>query len=220
MRIVRYVHLAIFSIFSISAIANEATTSDPGLLAISKRKPVITHNFWHDDEDKNNPGRYGYQCGNQGIQYTPFGDFSQRIRINTDNGWGGCQLAFGIVDPTGEYKDIQVQVSFESTDPRSYECGNVNQYMIPVTAETERRTPYFRLNTDDGPAECKLTFSVLSEGTELDLEFFPDDKGVDQCRNATAPGQWHTAKLGHPVTLGINTHSGFGGCQFSYRLRR
>lgn len=206
----------ISAIAALSALGEAGNSSiDPGIRALLANKPVITQSFFHDDNQ-----RFAYQCGNQGVQYTQFGDFSQPIRINTDNSWGGCLLSYGIVDPTGNYKDIKINVTFKSTIPGSPECGNENTYDIPVTANRETRTPAFRLNMDDGPAKCELKFDVLSQGTELDLEFYSDDEGVDQCENATAPGKWHTAKLGQPVTLILNTNSSYGGCQFRHRLKR
>jgi hypothetical protein len=65
----------------------------------------------------------------------------------------------------------------------------------------------------------EITADRTPENVGLDVQFYPDgDAG--QCVNYLPQSQYRTAYAGNPVTIGIDTDSRSGGCQFLLRLRR
>jgi hypothetical protein len=172
--------------------------------------------FYHDDHSS-----YAYQCGNPGTHYTKAGNWSDPIHINTDTGWGGCQLAFGIVDSKGDYKNDIIKVTFEGNPKGGQECqGTIGTQQIPITTDRLSPTQRMRIDTDNRTDKgCDLTFTVDSPGVELNIQYWAmGDAG--QCGNAKPQGQWHTAKQGSPVKLGLYTNGPYGGCKLSTQLKR
>jgi hypothetical protein len=159
------------------------------------------------------------QCGTTGQQWASSA-WTNPIRFDTDNRSGGCQLAFGISDPTLEFAGLVLSYRWQVTpggDTR--QCGSQGEYQVPVTS-FRVFGPSIGIDTDDKSGGCNLTFTMSGRGdVALDIQFWPDGDAA-QCLNYLPQGQFRTVRTGTPVTIGINTDGRSGGCQFSLRLRR
>jgi hypothetical protein len=175
---------------------------------------------------------YTYQCqGALGEQFALLNDWLPRIRINTDNGWGGCYQTFGIVDPSNALAHYTFSIDWEpEPGADAGQCGNPGKRNIPIVGHPTPAyfTPPIDINTDDRKLGCTQTWSITPDATvttsdyEIDLLFYPDDEGIGQCGGTTAsdPGSPITVKAGSSVTITIDTDGRYGGCQFSARLRK
>ena len=172
-----------------------------------------------------------YQCqGAVGAQFALLNDWLPLIRINTDNGWGGCLQTFGILDPSNALAHYTFAIDWQpEPSADSSQCLNSGRHVIPITANNTvlYMTPPIKIDTDDRRGGCAQTWSVAVDSPAIkpdyviDILFYPDDQGVDQCRNtASDPGSPLTARVGSPVRIVIDTDSRYGGCRFSARLRK
>lgn len=159
------------------------------------------------------------QCGNAGEQWVTSG-WTNPIRFDTDNRTGGCQLAFGISDPTLAVAGLVLTYGWHvSPGGDARQCGNQGDFQVPVTSYRVFG-PAIRVDSDDKSGWCNLTLTMSGRNdVALDVQFWPDgDAG--QCVNYLPQGQYRTVLPGTPVTIGIDTDGRTGGCQFSLRLRR
>lgn len=178
---------------------------------------TLHHNFFFDDT------RDHYQCqGATGSTWAIMGDWLGYVRVNTDDGWGGCVQQFAMLDPLSRYPGLRVSINFVPTSGADAgQCGGEGSRDIDIRATQVTWTPPMRINTDSRPGHCNQTWTVAGrDDVGVEIIFYPDDEGKDQCMNAAYPDKPHLAKLGQPVTIGLNTDNNYGGCQLSYRLRR
>jgi len=173
-----------------------------------------------------NPDGDPGQCtGATGQQWAASPDWTPSIRIDTDNRSGGCQLAFGIYDPGHAIDGTSITYTFLPSDGGDAgQCGNYQgTYPMPIKPfRTFGQT--IRIDTDNRPGYCNLTFTVSGrDDVGLDVQFYPDgDAG--QCGTPDQPplpkDQYRTAYEGNPVTIPIDTDGRAGGCQLMLRVRR
>ncbi|WP_055528957.1 hypothetical protein [Streptomyces graminilatus] len=161
------------------------------------------------------------QCGGlAGQQWGVSPDFTRAIRFDTDNRPGGCQLSFGVFDPNNTLAGASISYSFRaSAGGDAGQCGNPGTYQMPIQ---RFRTfgPQVRVDTDNRPGFCNLTFSVSGRSDViLEIRYFADGDG-GQCVNTLPSDQAHTAFAGSPVTIGIDADGRPGGCQMQLRLQK
>jgi hypothetical protein len=163
------------------------------------------------------------QCGGPQQQWSNGSDWTEPIRLNTDNRSGGCRLAFSIYDPFGELGGIQFWYNWVAhPGADASQCGPVfGQKAIPVLP-FQLFPSHFRIDTDGRQGWCDLTFSMSSRigrnDVGLEVKFYPDGH-VDQCKNATPPDQPRLVTVSQAVTFGVDTDDRVGGCLLSLRLR-
>lgn len=160
-----------------------------------------------------------------GVIITPFGIWSNPVRIDTDGRPGGCLQAFAVSDPRNTLAGLNLSVNFRP-DGDPGQCGNPGLKAIPVLPfdAVSYSTVYgtilsnaaYRIDTDNRSGGCLQTFSLSGRNDiVLDVSFIPDgDAG--QCGNAGS----FTVTPSTPVTFRIDTDSRPGGCRQSFRLRR
>jgi hypothetical protein len=194
----------------LTAVATVIVTAGPAAAAVP---PYFGIAFVPDGD----PG----QCSGPGQQWVPSPDWSIPIRLDTDSRSGGCQLAFGISDPTDTLAGLAISYQWSvSPGGDSGQCGNQGTFSIPITPFRSAFGENVRVDADNRSGWCNLTFQVSGRSdVALDVQFYSDgDEG--QCKGALPQGQWLTAGLGSPVTLGLDMDRRSGGCNLALRLRR
>jgi hypothetical protein len=160
------------------------------------------------------------------VHWAKLGDWTSPVRINTDDGWGGCQQRFALMDPTNRLADLKLSINFRaSAGADAGQCGEPGEREIIRTATQPAWSRAYRIDTDSRAGGCDWTISVAGRNdVEVRVKFYPDDQGIGQCGNPTkssytpnAP-EYHTAKVNASVTLGFNTDGQWGGCEFSLQL--
>ena len=169
------------------------------------------------------PGGDAGQCGNptSTSQFAVSPDWTSPIRIDTDNRAGGCELSFGIFDPSSLLTGGVNYTWSVSPGGDGNQCMNQGTFAIPVNRQFESFGPNIVDDTDNRSGWCNLTFAV-SNGSNigLDVQFFADPSGsAGQCVNALPQGNFYTAAAGAPVTIMTDTDGRPGGCWLSVRLR-
>jgi hypothetical protein len=160
------------------------------------------------------------QCGGPQQQWAPEATFSAPIRIDTDNRPGGCNLAFGVYDPSGVLAGIGLSYTWVATPGADQgQCGNQGAYSVPIT-QFQVFGPQILDDTDNRAGFCDLTFQMSGPvGYALDIQFYPDgDSG--QCQFGLPQGQFRTVTPGLAVTIGLDTDNRPGGCDLALRLRQ
>lgn len=150
-------------------------------------------------------------------------DWTSIIRLDTDNRAGGCQLAFGIYDPSNTLAGLNVTYTW-MVEPGSDEtqCENEGTHTIPIkTFKTFGDS--IRVDTDNRAGWCNLTFALSGRSDiRLDVQWYGDG-GRDasgQCRGYIPQGGWDTVDETKSVTVGDDTDGRAGGCYLSLRLSR
>lgn len=161
------------------------------------------------------PGQCG---GRQGEQWHLNGDWSDEIRLDTDDRPGGCRLAFGIYDPQNQLGSASFRYAFQSSPGTAPgQCGNEGDYRIPTSSTARTFGPTIRIDTDSRQGGCTLTFLVSNTASAtLDIRY-SGDGDVSQCGGAL-PNDVHTASPGHPVALAVDTDNRPGGCRLQLRM--
>jgi hypothetical protein len=169
------------------------------------------------------PGGDAGQCGNptSASQWAQSPDWTAPIRIDTDGRSGGCELSFGIYDPSSQVTgdvDYTWQVS---PGGDGNQCDQQGTYGVPVNTVFEQFGQLITDDTDNRSGYCNLTFSVTSgSNIGLDVQFYADPSGsANQCLNALPQGSYQTAAAGSPVEVSMDTDNRPGGCWLSLRLR-
>lgn len=169
------------------------------------------------------PGGDAGQCGNptSASQWAVSPDWTSPIRIDTDGRSGGCELSFGIFDPSSLLTGGVNYTWSVSPGGDANQCGNQGTYAMPVNSQFESFGQFIVDDTDNRSGWCNLTFSVSSgSNIGLDVQFFADPSGsAGQCVNALPQGSYDTAASGTPVTIMTDTDNRSGGCWLSVRLR-
>jgi|GEM_PF-3108726 len=174
-------------------------------------QPYFIHKFESDGGDA---GQCSYL--HSGVDFAPLGDWTRRIRIDTDNRSGGCLQQFAIVDPTGLLDEIELYVGFEGAEGQCHEQGWRKIPKNRSIHDIEWSWP-IGIDADNRPGGCQQSFSLEGEGFALDIDFFTDEGGNNgQCKNE---GQ-HTLMPYTTLSLGIDTDNRSGGCQQRFRLRQ
>nr|WP_307818876.1 hypothetical protein [Streptomyces sabulosicollis] len=150
-------------------------------------------------------------------------DWSTAIRLDTDNRAGGCQLAFGIYDPSNSLAGLTATYTWEP-EPGSddSQCQNGGTHAIPIKP-FKTFGDNIRVDTDGRAGWCNLTFALSGRSDiGLDVQFYGDG-GADaggQCKNYRPKDTYDTAYEGHSVTVSDDTDGRAGGCYLSLRLNR
>lgn len=173
---------------------------------VSSPLVFFAENFFADGD--------GGQCGGRnGTQLVSMENFTEAVRIDTDNRGGGCQQQFGVFDPTGVVSGLALNVNFFA-DGDAGQCGSPGNHPIPVGPTLAFSSPY-RIDTDDRGGGCQQVFSLSGRNdVGLDIEFLPDgDAG--QCGNIGT----FTVTSSNSVAFRLDTDSRGGGCTQRFRLR-
>ncbi|MFF2077903.1 hypothetical protein ACFVXG_24490 [Kitasatospora sp. NPDC058162] len=161
------------------------------------------------------------QCGGRtGDQWKNDFDATEPIRFDTDSRPGGCQLAFGIYDPDGLLRDPSVTYTFQATpggDPA--QCGNPGTHRMPVGRTSRTFGPTIRIDTDNRPGGCDLTFALSSSiGMSIGVNYSSDGDRA-QCGNAGPDlGLFSPVDNDRPFAVRIDTDDRPGGCRLQLRL--
>jgi hypothetical protein len=172
------------------------------------------------------------RCGNPSVpsQWAVSPDWTFPIRIDTDNRAGGCELSFGIYDPSSLLTGLGVTYTWRvSTNPTGEigQCQNPSQgfntgtFPMPVNTQFQQFGSVILDDSDNRGGWCTLTFTLSgNSNTVLDVRYFADPDGdTRQCRGFLPQGSFYTAAVGAPVTIGLDTDNALGGCWLSLRLR-
>ncbi|MFJ5551209.1 hypothetical protein [Streptomyces sp. NPDC093225] len=161
------------------------------------------------------------QCGGRtGEQWEFDHDVTEAIRFDTDSRAGGCHLAFGIYDPDALLAGTSVTYTFKPTpgaDPA--QCGNPGTHQMPVQRTSRTFGPSIRIDTDNRPGGCDLTFALSSPiGMSIDVDYSSDGDRA-QCGNARPfPGLFSPVDNSRAYTMRIDTDDRPGGCRLQLRL--
>lgn len=163
------------------------------------------------------------QCGNptSSAQSAVSPNWTSPIRIDTDGRAGGCELSFGIYDPSSLLTGGVNYAWSVSPGGDGGQCGNQGTWAMPVNSQFLQFGQFLIDDTDNRSGWCNLTFTVSSgSNIALDVQYFADPSGSDgQCINALPVGSYYTAVPGAPVTIMMDTDNRPGGCWLSVRLR-
>ncbi len=195
--------------------------------AIRTGVPVLSVRTRWDD---NVPGHHA-ECQDgifHGVMGEGGSDWAGPFLIDTTRDFGGCEQQFVIRDtpqgPTLAGLRIFVEFGPNPGSPPAY-CDNRGQLRreIPIVLDNSMAftTPY-RINTDyRSPSGCFQRFIV--EGRTdigLDIKFYGSPGGDPaQCGNGLTSNTWHTATVGKPIQLLLNTDDRPGACYQAFRLR-
>ncbi|HVT48349.1 MAG TPA: hypothetical protein VHD57_11220 [Vicinamibacterales bacterium] len=184
--------------------------------------PILGQKFWYDDHGA------AYQCGGStGISWARLGDWTPDVRINTDDGWGGCLQSFALLDPSNSLSNLKLTIDFSAApDSDAGQCGEAGEREIIKTATQPAWSRPYRIDTDSRKGGCRWTMSMSGRSDiEVRVKFFPDDQGVGQCGENQTRGpytpnrpEYLIAKAGEPLTLDLDTDGRWGGCVFSLQL--
>lgn len=156
------------------------------------------------------------QCGGMGVGFANFGDWTDPIRVETNNRAGGCWQSFAIVDPNKVLTGLRLFVIF-GANGNPAQCNNVGPKPVPISSTGPVFSDPYRIDTDDSPGGCQQFFVL--EGRDdiaLDIDFEPDGDPLN-CGNRGL----HTVVEGQPVQLLLDTGSSRpGGCLQRFRLRK
>jgi hypothetical protein len=201
-----------------------AVTVEPGSAAAADGMPELGVSY-------SAAGDIG-QCGVNGggfigDQWVPALNWSIPIRVDTDNRRGGCELAFGIRGDSSALLGLRMTYRWNVVgDGDPTQCGNPGEFAMPINGSSFPGAPHpgfgsrILLDTDDRPGRCDLTFEVAGRSdVSFDMQYWGDGDR-SQCVNNTREGVWRSARLGQPMTIGIDTDGRTGGCKLSFRLSR
>ncbi|MFI0819763.1 hypothetical protein ACH4TX_26835 [Streptomyces sp. NPDC021098] len=151
-------------------------------------------------------------------------DWSTPIRLDTDNRAGGCQLAFGLYDPSNSLAGLTATYKWEA-EPGSddTQCENGGLKTIPINSSFRTFADPIRVDTDGRAGWCNLTFALSGRSDIiLEVQWYGDDGGdaKGQCKNTRPKNTSQIVQEGRPVTLGDDTDGRAGGCYLSLRLNR
>jgi hypothetical protein len=173
------------------------------------------------------PNAASAQCGSPTIadDWAAAPNWTAPILIDTDNRVGGCELAFGVYDPSQDLNGISIQYSWGvSPGGDAGQCDNPGTYPVPIS-EIENFSTLVTDDSDNRAGWCSLTFTVsgaLASGGQfgLNIQFYPTpDADAGQCNGYLPEGDYYTATPGSPVTIGLDTDGRGGGCELSLRLQ-
>ncbi|MFF2629296.1 hypothetical protein ACFVUN_26480 [Kitasatospora griseola] len=168
-----------------------------------------------------NPDGDPGQCGGRtGEQWANEYDGTEPIRLDTDSRLGGCQLAFGIYDPDDLLSSSSYTYTFEATpggDPA--QCGNPGTHQMAISKTSRVFGPSIRIDTDNRPGGCILTFALSSPTSiRLGINYFSDGDRA-QCGNAGPNnGAFSPVANDREVPIRIDTDDRPGGCGLQVRL--
>ena len=169
----------------------------------------------------------GEQCGDGPAgQWAASPNWTTPILIDTDSRAGGCQLAFGIYDPSAALAGLTVTYGWQiSPNGDGGQCQNPTNgdyqgtFQVPIGPSQSFGTSVLD-DTDNRSGYCNLTFTLSGNSSiGLDVQFYPTPGGdAGQCNGYLPEGSYRTAYAGSPVTIGLDTDDRSGGCYLSLRL--
>lgn len=167
------------------------------------------------------------QCGvTGGDQYTPLGEWTPAIRMDTDQRPGRCDLSWSILDPKDLLKGVGFDVRWTPSGDYNQCKGRQGVRRVPTTTDLGAfEEPPFSdalgIDTDDASGGCYETFELVPGARmELDVKFGGDDD-PSQCglpSPVPASGFW-TVAPGQSLRFLIDTDRRYGGCVQQLRLR-
>jgi hypothetical protein len=172
--------------------------------------------FWHDLRAYS--GTSG-QC-NSGVNITEgafLGNWTSRMRIDTDSRAGGCYQKFSIYDPAGELSGLQLSVDFHGQANLSGygQCDFPGVYSIPVGTAVSWSSVY-GIDTNSDPGGCVQAFSLAGRSdVAFDIKY-EDDGFNGQCDKTGV----HTVTAASSKSIVFDMDDRGGGCFVSYRLRK
>lgn len=191
----------ILSVFAISLTAFAAKSSQ-----------VQFYHWLEADEDVG-------QCNDLPLTVTgaSLGEWTDKVKIDTDDRDGGCYQKFAIYDPDRELGSLLIQVDFQSDGIG--QCDLAGKKNIPLNRDIFRGMKWsnrYRIDTDERFGGCTQKFSMLGgSGYALDIDFSAEDDKT-QCGNTGIS----TVTKNKSVTLRLDTDDRAGGCFQKFRLRK
>ena len=164
-----------------------------------------------------NPLNDRHQCNNVGEDDAPFGRWTKKIRLNTDNRPGGCFHKFTIYDPDKELRDLELSFNWFPDGEDAGQCGGYRgEQDVPFSDdEIIEWTKPILIDTDDRHGGCKITWEIKGRrDIGLQIDFEADGK-VGQCGGH---GVKHVVSYPSKVTLRYNMDGRAGGCWLKFRL--
>jgi hypothetical protein len=202
----RYILIVLLAALLLST---KAECQQPTVPERPRQTPLFGQSFLADGDANQCNGAF------TGTDFVRLGEFTREIRIDTDGRPGGCFQSFAIVDPDNVLAGLRLTVNFFPDGEG--QCDDPGVRAIPVNREVSgaQFSRRYRIDADGRPGGCQQVFSVEGRNdVALDILFFPDgDPG--QCGNAGL----HTAVVGQPVQIRIDTDDRPGGCRQMLRLR-
>jgi len=174
------------------------------------------------------------QCAgfNGGYVYARIGEWTPKIRLDTDGRPGGCLQSWAVLDPGTQLDGLDLRVNWRpGPKADAGQCGAPGERQIkvsstiPGTEDAIGFTPPIRVDTDGRNGYCEQVFSL--NGTDkyvLDVRFEPDWDSASngQCLidgKPIAAAVETTLGRGQTLTLGLDMDDRLGGCVQSFRLR-
>ncbi|WP_369148217.1 hypothetical protein [Streptomyces sp. R44] len=204
-------------VLSAAAATVAAASVVPAPLAQARAERLVAAQIGVQFNPDGNPGQCG---GRTGEQWVFDGQVTEAIRFDTDSRPGGCRLAFGLYDPQDELRGVAATYTFRATpggDPA--QCGNQGTHQLPITKTSRTFGDVVRIDTDNRPGGCVLTFALTAPGTTTLYINYTSDGDRAQCGNALPlPGVFSPAGNNREVPIRIDTDDRSGGCQLRLRL--
>jgi hypothetical protein len=187
--------------------ADEPLQSEEAELS-AEIEPFFFINFFADGD--------AGQCNGlaNGVQATALGDWSQAIRLDTDNRPGGCFQQFAIFDPGHLLDGLVLEVNI-FPDGQA-QCDSPGERIIPISASGIVWSSAYRIDTDNRPGGCQQVFTL--EGRDdivFDVAFFSDGNS-GQCGGIGV----HTVDTSGGAQIRLDMDQRDGGCRQQFNLRR
>ncbi|WP_208722896.1 hypothetical protein [Corallococcus llansteffanensis] len=160
------------------------------------------------------------QCNN-GVNVAEskrLGEWTTRVKLDTDSRGGGCLQTFGVQDPASELSGLALFVEFrgEANLSGDGQCDTPGLRAIPVTPSGPSLASAWGIDTDQRYKGCVQTLSLTGRSdVALDVKF-EDQNYNGQCGNTGL----HTVTSTHPVSIVMDMDDRAGGCLQSFRLRK
>ncbi len=173
--------------------------------------------FWHDLRAYSGTSM---QC-NSGVNISEgvyLGNWTSRMRIDTDSRAGGCYQKFSVLDPAGELTGLNLSVDFHGqANLTGYgQCDIPGIYGIPVGSSVSWSSVY-GIDTNEDPGGCVQAFSLSGRGDVAFDVKYEDDGYNGQCDKV---GTHTVTSSTGAKSIVFDMDDRGGGCFVSYRLRK
>lgn len=205
-----------FAVLGAAAVSVAATAILPMPHAQAQTQLILPPEIGIRFNPDGDPGQCGGRTGDQWLAERHWTD---AVRFDADGRRGGCQLAFGVYDPDNSLEGVSLTYEIAATpggDPS--QCGNPGVHAMPISRTARTFGSGIRIDTDNRPGGCTLTFDVARIGgtyVALDIQYDADGD-ARQCGNTGY--RWAETDRG-PVKIGVDTDDRAGGCRLQLRLR-
>lgn len=212
-------HAALAAVATLFSIGCGPVDAEPSADALGTRGDALSSAWLYYDFRADNYGTNS-QCNN-GVNISEaryLGEWTTRVKLDTDSRGGGCLQSFGIHDPGGELSGLALWVDFrgEASLTGDGQCDNPGLRTIPVTTSAPSLASAWGIDTDQRYKGCSQTISLSGRSdVALDVKF-EDQNYNGQCKNTGL----HTVTSTHAVSIVMDMDDRSGGCFQSFRLRK